>query len=361
VRAELKSRLAACLGLLLLAAACGADSAGQQAVDGPDTGDETSEAAAEAGTTNDIDDCATMTVRASHHIGEDTAGHRGMLALAESLSEQTENRITMEVFSGAQLGGLAETAENVRSGAVEVGFLGAGIVSQFAPEVGVLDLPFLFSTQDEFNELMDGDVGSALNEHVRDSGIEPLFWFSVGFRNMLFGEGVPQVQEPADMQGLTMRVPEAPIFVDTFSALGTSPTVIPAADLYTSMQTGVVDGFELPVGTVVDFSLQEVSTSMSETSHIHTGTMIGASPQWVDSLCETDRQGLEEAVQEAKEVMRSEWKQDNDNALEVLADAVEFVDVDRDAFREAVDVVYDNFREEQGSEILDMIQAATGS
>lgn len=305
-------------------------------------------------------DCTSATVRASHHISGESAAHRGLEVLAEELAQGTDDRLTMEIFSDAQLGGLAEMAESLQGGAIEVALVDSGSLSQFDPELGVFDLPYLFDDMDAFNELMDGDVGATVDERIESGvGVVPLYWSAVGLRSMFFVDS--EVQAAGDVAGLTMRVPEAPVWVDTFEALDTSPTAIPASELYTALQTGVVDGFEFPLGTAVDLKMYEPVQFMTRTDHILTNILIAAAPGFVDGLCEADAQALVDAADAAQEATRQAWQDDNDAAESVLAENLTIVEPDLDSFREATASVHEGFTSANGSELYDSIQEALGA
>lgn len=347
--------------LPLLVGACGGDGGGAPQDAGAGTGADPG--TAETGADGDAEvadaDCQPVTARASHHITSASAAHQGLETLAEEVEAATEGRVTIEIFSDAQLGGLGEMTENLRSGVVQIALIDSGTLSQFDSELGVFDLPFMFEQMEEFNELMDSEVGETVNDRVRDVGVEPLYWSAVGLRSMFFSD--TRVEGPDDMRGLTMRVPEAPVWVDTFRALGTSPTAIPAGELYTAVQTGVVDGFELPHGTVVDLALNEVADHMTVSGHILTNILIAASPSFLESLCAADRDALLAAAEAAEADTRAGWVEDNSAAEEVLFAELEVVDSpDLEAFRAAVEPVHEAFVAENGSELYDLVTDALG-
>lgn len=359
--------LASVAAAAMLASACGGDEPAETEPEPTETegtaqeepADSAGEPADDDGTAVDTSECEEVTARASHHITSASAVHVGLEQLAQDIAAATDGRVQVEVFSDAQLGGLGEMTENLRGDVVQIALIDTGTLSQFDGEFGVFDLPFMFEEMSEFNDVMDGEVGETVDERVREVGPEPLYWSAVGLRSMFFN-GV-SVEGPDDMAGLTMRVPEAPVWVDTFRALGTSPTAIPAGDLYTSVQTGVVDGFELPHGTTVDLALNEVVTDMTISGHILTNILIAASPDFMDSLCDVDREALLEAAEAAKETTRQGWLDDNAAAEEVLFQELDVVDdPDLDAFREATQSVHDDFRAENGDELYEALTSALG-
>lgn len=343
---------AAALALVLTACSSGSDDAATDTAP-TDTATETT-----TETTEQASECISVTAKASHHISSSSAVHRGLEVLAEEVSAGTDGRVTIDIASDAQLGGLAEMPENLRSGAVDIALVDTGSMSAFDGELGVTDLPFLWETMDEFNSVMDSSVGDAFNAKIRAIGIEPLYWSAVGLRDMFF-VNVPATT-PEQLVGLKMRVPEAPVWIATFEALNASPTPIPAGELYTAAQSGVVDGFELPLGTTVDLNLNEVVDYQTKTGHILTHIMIGASPSFLDKLCAEDLAALEAAVAKAQDNTRQGWKDDNEAAAEVLAADLTVNDADLVAFREATAPVHETFVAANGSDLYDAIRTQLG-
>jgi len=358
-KARVGVAVAAMLALGLSACSSGSDESSSAGED--NSVEETTEAEEEeaAGSSEDVAvDCQPVSAKASHHISSSSAVHRGLEVLAEEVSNGTDGRVTIEIASDGQLGGLAEMPENLRSGAVDIALVDAGSMSVFDPELGVTDLPFLWETMDEFNDVMDSPVGDQMNAKVQAIGIEPLYWSAVGLRDMFFVD--TPATSPEQLSGLKMRVPEAPVWVQTFETLNASPTPIPGGEIYTAAQSGVIDGFELPLGTTVDLNLNEVVDYQTKTGHILTHIMIGASPSFLEKLCAEDLAALEAAVIAAQDDTRQGWKDDNAAAAEVLAAELTVNDADLQAFRDATAPVHEDFVAANGSELYDAVRAELG-
>lgn len=340
-----RASLAAATGIVLMLSACGGSDDQQAGRTAPT--EDTAEGAS---------DCSAVETSASHHLTAGSAVHVGLQRLAEQTSEQTDGRVTIEVFSDAQLGGLAEMTSNLQSGGVGIALIDGGTLSQFDGELGLLDLPYLFEDAEQFNEVMDGPFGEDYNARVEDVGVTPLFWSAVGARDMFLVE--QEVRTPDDLASLRMRVPGAPVWIATFEAFGASPTAIPAGDLYTSLDTGVVDGFELPLGTVIDLNLNEPVSIWAPTGHMMNSILIAAAPSFMDQLCEEDRAAFMEAVESAEELTRSEWASVNEEAATVLEEELTVMeDLDIGAFEEATEVVHTDFVAENGAELYESLTA----
>jgi TRAP-type C4-dicarboxylate transport system substrate-binding protein len=109
-----------------------------------------------------------------------------------------------------------------------------------------LNLPFLFSTQEQFHTMIDGQVGDALNAKIRDeAGIEVLYWSTVGFLFTFFS-GPELINSPSGFRNKAVRVAQSPIFINALNALGAQAIDMPLGEVYTAMQTGALDGYVLP-------------------------------------------------------------------------------------------------------------------
>lgn len=302
--------------------------------------------------------CESVSAKASHHITAASAVHRGLETLASDVSAATEGRVTIEILSDAQLGGLGEMPENLRSGAVDIALIDTGSLEGFDAELGVTNLPFLWESMDEFNEVIDSPVGDLFNDKIRAIGVEPLYWSAVGLRDMFFTDVA--VTSPEQLSGLKMRVPQANVWIKTFEALNASPTAIAGGEIYSSAESGLIDGFELPLGTTVDLNLNEVVKYQTRTGHILTHIIIGASPTFLDKLCASDRAALDAAAKAAQDETRQGWKDDNATAAAILEAELTVNDADIAAFREATSSVLDAFVSENGSELLDAITTQLG-
>lgn len=333
------------MSLVLALGACSSEAAEVSTAEAPATS-----AAAEV--------CESVSAKGSHHITAASAAHRGMETLAADVLAATEGRVTIEILSDAQLGGLAEMPENLRSGAVDIALVDTGSMGSFDAELGVTDLPFLWETLDEFNGVIDSPVGDLFNDKVRAIGIEPLYWSGVGLRDMFFTNEA--VTSPEQLSGLKIRVPQATVWVQTFEALDASPTPIAGGEIYSSAESGLIDGFELPLGTTVDLNLNEVVKYQARTGHILTHIMIGASPTFLDKLCDSDRDALDAAAKKAQDETRQGWKDDNAAAAAVLEAELTVIDADIAAFRAATSSVWDRFVSENGAELLDAINSELG-
>lgn len=184
---------------------------------------------------------------------------------AKEVKAKSGGRIDVQVFGAGALGGERELVESVKNGFIQAG-LASGVMANFFPSAMVTDIPYLFPSDDIADKVMDGPFGQKLAADFNAAtGMHNLCFGEVGFRH--FSTGKTQVRSPKDLAGLKIRVQETPLYVTEMKALGAQPTPIAFPELYTALQTGVVDGQENPVPTIIFAKLYEVQKHVTLDGH----------------------------------------------------------------------------------------------
>ena len=185
------------------------------------------------------------------------------------LKKLAGDRIKLEFFPNSQLGKEADVVNQVKAGSVDMMLTGASIWATVVPEFGLLDLGFLFNSYEHCSQAIDAGVGTAYDKLLADrAGVTILGWgFQVGARSIYTKKPIAHI---AELAGVKLRVLPTKAFIDTFNLIGATPTPIPINELYTAVQTGVVDGYEHDPGTALAYKLFEVSKYCFLTRHIYT-------------------------------------------------------------------------------------------
>jgi len=193
-----------------------------------------------------------------------------------ALKEKAGDRLKLDFFPNGQLGKEADVVQQVGIGSIDVMVVGSSIWATAVPELGMLDLGFLFDSYDHAAKLLDGKLGETFNKLLLDrKGVTVLGWgFHFGARSVYTKA---QVTTLADLKGVKLRVLPAAAFIDTFKIMGAVPAPIPFNELYTALQSGVVDGFEHDAASVLANRLYEVTKFCLETNHLFSpmGAFIG--------------------------------------------------------------------------------------
>lgn len=324
----------------LFLAGCGADAepaasedeAGNDANDGAEEEDVASEA-----------DTESYTFKIGHVAPPNHSYSLGLEQYAELIDERTDGQVQFEIYGDSQLGGERDLTEQIQLGTLDMGLITSGPVGNFVPEISVLEMPFIFRDVDHVYNTLDGDIGDELLAQLEDAGFKGLGFWENGFRHL--SNNKHEIRAPEDLDGLVMRTIENEIFVDTYRALGADATPIAWPEVYTSVQQGVVDGFDASYGVFESTKMYEVQDYFSEASIYYASALLLINLDLYNSLPADIQEimldtGKEFAADQRalNQEMEEEQKQNMlDNGVEIIDAA----DMDIDPFRDALQDVYE--------------------
>ena len=188
----------------------------------------------------------------------------------KAIAEETGGRVDVQVFPSNQLGADTDVLGQLRSGGVEFFLLSPIILSTLVPNASINGVGFAFPNYDAVWAAMDGELGAYERAEIEKSGLVVMekIWDN-GFRQTT--SSVKPITAPADFEGMKIRVPVSPLWTSMFTALGTAPTSINFAEVYSALQTGIVDGQENPLAIISTSKLAEVQKYCSLTNHMWDG------------------------------------------------------------------------------------------
>ena len=278
------------------------------------------------------------TVTPDHH-----AYTRGAQEFARLVEEGTNGEVVIKVYGGGQLGkGERELLEGLQLGTIDLAVTATGPVSNFSADMGVVDLPFLFTSYEHVDKVLDGPIGRSLLDGLEKANIKGLAFFENGFRN--FTNSKRSLISPKDFEGLKFRTMENPVHLASVRQLGAQAVPMSWGEVYTSLQTGVIDGQENPVAIVYAFKLSEVQKYLSLTGHFYSPAPMSMSLNKFKSLNSEHQQvlldaALKSAAYERKLIRDNEAKQ----LAELKEQGMVVSEVDKAVFVEAMAPVYEQF------------------
>lgn len=277
---------------------------------------------------------------------------------AELVAERTDGAYTIEIHPNGELGDESDLLSSMAAGELEMGIVTSGPFVNYAQDMGVLDLPFLFGSSEEAYAVLDGEVGQELLGSLESANLKGLAYAERGFRNVT--NSVRPITTAADMADLKLRVMENEVYAKTFAALGTNATPMAWQETLTALQNGTIEGQENPINVIYSYALWESNQKYATlTRHSYATAIITMSLDKFNALPEDVQTIFKEAAQEAAEYERA-WCAENeteqlqamkDNGMEVVEDP------DLDSFKAAVQPVYDAYPE--FADTLAKIQAVT--
>ena len=272
----------------------------------------------------------------------------------------TNGSVTVEIYPNGVLGNERETMEQVLSGVTQSYIASGGGMSTFYPLFSIVNIPFSISNYSVAYEVYDGEFGEMMSQDIEEK---------TGFKVLGFGEsgGFFQltnskrpIKSPADMEGLKFRTMTIPIHMEFMRSLGASPTPIAWAELYTSLQTGVVDGQHNPAPIIKIGKLEEVQNYMTLTNHMYTPYVWVISPDFFNSLSAKEQMVIEEAARVANVAGRGVNRliESSDEGIPYLAEKMEVYNPtpeEMQAFRDdAIPAAMEFIEEKYGEEGAEM-------
>ncbi len=245
--------------------------------------------------------------------------HAAALAFEACVEGKTSGSIDVQIFPASQLGGGSEIMEGLQLGTVQMAAIHDGPISAVYKPFSVLAMPYLFDDQAMAWTVMDGEFGDALAEDMlAQTGIRNFGVADNGVRN--FTNNVKPVAEPADMEGLKMRVMTAPVWVTLVESLGASATPVPWPELPGALQQGVVDGQENGVTNIVNASLYQHQKYVSLDGHVFSWHAYLMSDAFFQGLTDDEKSAVEQCVEISKTIHRGMTAAQDANATAILSE-----------------------------------------
>ena len=282
----------------------------------------------------------------------------GAQRFAELVSEKSDGKIKVLLFAGGTLGGDIQTVSALQGGTVQLTVLNAGLLSGLDNQFAVFDFPFLFNDEEEADAVVDGPFGKQMLDQLSEQGLVGLGYWDLGFRNVTNNRH--PIAKLEDIQGLKIRVVQAPIYIDLFNTLGANAVPMPFPELYTALETRAVDGQENPLTTIQTSRLDEVQDYLSLTRHTYNPQALLISKRTWDQFSEDERKIIQEAADEATTYQREVSREQQAEALEALQEEMEVNEVppeEIEKMREKVQPVVDKYTQEVGEELVKELYA----
>lgn len=260
--------------------------------------------------------------------------------MGELISERTDGRISVEVYHSAQLGEERDTIEQTQFGVIDLNRISMGPFNNLIEATKAPSMPFIFRDVEHMRNVMDGEIGQEILEEFENHNLVGLAFYDAGARNMY--NRVRPIESLEDMEGLRIRVIQSDVFVDMISALGANATPMPYGEVYSSIQTGVIDGAENNWPSYESSGHYEVAGYYTLTEHLIVPEVLVMSKQRWDSLSEEDQAIIREAAQESVARQRELWEaREAESEAHVREAGAQVNQVDKAAFQEAMGPVYE--------------------
>jgi len=260
--------------------------------------------------------------------------------MGEKLKEQTDGKLEIKVFPGGVLGDEKQMIEQAQMGAIDMIRISMAPVAAILPDIEVFTLPYVFRDEDHMHKVIDGDIGKSIGEKLTNnpkSRLVFLGWMDSGTRNLITKT---PVTTPEALKGMKIRVQGSPVALATLKAMGANAVAMGVSEVYSGMQTGVIDGAENNPPTFVAHNYLPIAKNYTLSGHFITPEMLLYSKVKWDKLSADDQQKILTLAREAQAEQRTLWQAYNADAVEKMkAGGVKFQEIDKAVFVKATEPV----------------------
>ena len=229
---------------------------------------------------------------------EDFYLHRMITKFAEIVKQKTDGQVEVKLFPSSVLGSERDMIEGMRMGTLEAMLGYGGVLALYIPEFDVMNMPYIFENYAQIHAVLNGPIGQELaDKYHKKTGVRIVWFLDHAFRQVY--NTSRKIEKIEDFKGLKIRSVESPIYIETFRAMGMNPTPLPFGEIYTAVQTHVVDGHEQEDSGFVSMKFYEIEKFCAVTNHIYNPAPLHISDIFLGRLPENLRKAVLDAAVEA--------------------------------------------------------------
>ncbi len=280
-------------------------------------------------------------LKLGHGLDQNHPVHEAIVFLAERVKEKSGGTVEIQIYPNGQLGSETESLEQLQRGALAMAKTSTAPLESFVPEMAIFGVPYVFRDEDHFWQVLHGEIGHELLDAASSHGLKGLCYYDAGARS--FYTISKQINEPADLRGLKVRVQQSKTSMEMAEALGASPTPVDFGELYTALQSRMVDGAENNPPSFYSSRHFEVCKHYALNEHARVPDLLLMSKKVWDRLSPEVQVWLQEAADESSEFQRELWRVESKNALDAVEKAgVTITYPDETKFAERVGPMHDS-------------------
>ncbi|OLO06034.1 MULTISPECIES: TRAP transporter substrate-binding protein [Salinicola] len=297
---------------------------------------------------------ADYTLKFGHLANEQNIWNKAALKFKALVEANSDGRIEVQVFPNEQLGSEMDVINSIQLGTADMTITGESL-QNWAPAAAMMAVPYLFRDADHMRKAVEGEVGDQIEQQITErTGLVPIAWFERGPRELTSNR---PIKTPDDLDGLRIRVPNVPLFVDTWQALGARPTPMAFSEVFTSLQQNTIEAQENPLSLIESASFNEVQQYVDMTDHVRSWIYVVIGKQKLESMPDDLQNVVRDAASEMQSYEEGLFVDDQKRLEQALKDkGMKFVDVDQEAFaKKARPAVLDALDDDQ-RKLYDEIQ-----
>lgn len=275
----------------------------------------------------------TITFKLSLVDPETSNFGKGANKIAEEVEKATNGKIKIDVYAGGSLGGERDTVELAMSNNLDIATAANSVLTNFIPEMGILDQAFLWINSDQAHAAVDGKLGELVKEEARKKGLHVIGFMESGFRNTFSTKPIESID---DFRGVTIRTMENQYHQAAFESFGAMPIAMAYNDVFTALQQGTIDACENATANCLASGYYEVTKHITDTQHAYVYILLCMSDEAWNKIPEDLQQPFLDAVQRGVEAQRQYLVEANEEAkIELEKEGVQFHTIDVEELQKA--------------------------
>lgn len=296
-----------------------------------------------------------ITWKLGHITDENHPWHKTSLKFAELVKQKTNDQIEIKIFPNSQLGGEIDTLNSIKSGTADLTISGESMAN-WAPKAALMAVPYEFRDEDHMKKVIESDIGKEIEQDISEKvEVTPLYYHLRAPRNLTSDKPINTLD---DIKGFRMRVPNVPLFLDAWKSVGAKPQAMDFKEVFTALQQHVIDGQENPYDLIFSASFYEVQKYVNQTEHVRQWVYMVVGNKQLESLTPELQEAVKEAAKEAQAYGSELFAKDIAEYRQKLIDKGMKIneEVDRDAFKKAMEPAIKSSLKKEQLELYDKIQ-----
>lgn len=275
----------------------------------------------------------TIKFNLSINDNESSNYYKGALKIAEEVNKATNGKIEINIFAGGSLGGEREVIEFALSGDLDIGSAANSVLTNFIPEMSILDQAFLWENAEQAHAAVDGEVGKLIEKKAEELGVHVIGYMESGFRNVFSKRPIEKIE---DFKGLKIRTMQNEYHMTAFEAFGAMPTSMAGSEQFTALQQGTIDAVENAVSNCLTNGFYELTKDITYTNHAFVYIVLCMSDKAWNKIPEDLREPFLQAVKRGCDAQRQYLVEANEEAEKILSEkyGVRFHTIDNKLLKE---------------------------
>ncbi len=297
---------------------------------------------------------AEVTLRFGHLANEQNIWHQAAERFKQLVEENSDGRIEVLLYPNEQLGNEMDLINSIQLGTADMTITGESL-QNWAPKAAMMAVPYAFRDAEHLRQAVESEIGEQIEAQIAErANLVPLAWFERGPRELTSNR---PIRHPDDLDGIRLRVPNVPLFVSTWEALGARPTPMAFSEVFTALQQNTIQAQENPLSLIESASFNEVQDYVNLTGHVRSWIYVVIGRNRLESIPEELQQIVREAAQEMQVYQAELFEEDQQRLEQALQErGMEFVEVDTEAFAEKARPAVEAALNDEQRELFDAIQ-----